>query len=70
MRQVEEKLKVSHMTIWRVLNEQLLFNLPIYECMVSCLLIFQRERTPVVILFNEILSICFISALSSWGTFL
>jgi hypothetical protein len=54
-RQVGEELNVSHMAIWRVLHEQLLY--PYHECRVSCLLIFQRERTFVGALFNKVLSI-------------
>jgi hypothetical protein len=41
------------------------------ECRFSCLLIFQRERIFVRVLFNEMLTIfCFIGASYRWDTFL
>jgi hypothetical protein len=44
IRQAVEQLKVLHITIWKVLNEELLYP-HTHECKVSFLLIFQFKRT-------------------------
>jgi hypothetical protein len=71
MRQVDEESNVSYMTICRVLNKQLLLTSPFRTAWSHAWwLSSATEHLSLFCLTKYRAFLCFISALSSWGTFL